>query len=152
MLFGVHELSSIYINSTQVEVPDGSENVQTVSEGKFPCPYRPRREVRSCPGFRALARFPCVQQIFVRSCPDFCAFIKLSCVHFKTFLHSCPDFSAFTRISCVGVQALVCSCPDFCAFTRISYIHVPNFKRTCPPDFRSFMFRLLCVFRCFWTM
>ena len=115
-------------------MPDGSKYVQTVPDGKYLCPDRPRRKL-------PMSRLSCVRQTFVRS-PDFCAFMsRLSCVHVQTFARSGLDFRAFTRLSCVQ-PIFVRSCPDFGAFTRFSCVQ-PIFVRSCP-DFRAFT-RLSCV-------
>ena len=106
--------------TAQAEVPDGSKYVQTVPDGKYLCPDRPRRKL-------PMSRLSCVHQTFVRS-PDFRAFMsRLSCVH-QTFVRSCPDFGAFTRLSCVQ-PIFVSSCPNFRAFDRLSCVHVQTFVR-----------------------
>ena len=71
----------------QAEVPDGSKYVQTVPDGKYLCPDRPRRKL-------PMYRLSCVRQTFVRSCPDFRAFDRLSCVHVQTFVRFLmfPDY------------------------------------------------------------
>ena len=108
--------------TNQAEVPDGSKYVQTVPDGKYLCPDRPRRKL-------PIVRLSCVHvQNFVRS-PDFRAFMsRLSCVHVQNFVRS-PDFRAFTRLSCVHVQTFVRSCPDFRAFDRLLCVHVQTFVR-----------------------
>ena len=106
---------------TQAEVPDGSKYIQTVPDGKYLCPDRPRRKL-------PMSRLSCVRQTFVRSCPDFRAFTRLSCVHVHTFVRS-PDFSAFNRFLCVHVQTFVRS-TDFRAFmSRLLCVH-PIFVRS----------------------
>ena len=142
--------------NTQAEVPDGSKHVQTVPDGKYLCPDRPRRKL-------PMSRLSCVRQTFVRSCPDFRAFIRLWRVHVQTFVRSpdfrafmsrlscvqsifvrsCPDFRAFDRLSCVHVQTSVRS-PNFRAFNRFLCVHVQTFVRS-GSDFRAFMSRLSCV-------
>ena len=108
-------------------MPDGSKYVQTVPDGKYLCPDRPRRKL-------PMSRLSCVHQTFVRSCPDFRAFTKLSCVHVQTFVRS-PDFRAFNQFLCVHVQTFVRS-PDFRAFNQFLCVHVQTFVRS--PDFRAF--------------
>ena len=120
-----------------------SPYVQTVPDGKFLFPDRPRRKV-------PMSRFSCVHQIFVRSCPDFRAFTRFSCVHVQTFARS-TDIRAFmSRLSCVQqvscVHQTFVSSPDFRAFmSRLSCVH-QTFVRSCP-DFRAFISRLSCVHR-----
>ena len=118
-----------------------SRYVQTVPNGKYLCPDRPRRKV-------PMSRLSCVHQTFVRSCPDFRAFIRFSCVHVQTFVRS-SDFREFIRFSCVH-QIFVRSCPDFRAFmSRLSCVH-QIFVRSCPDfrerstDFSAFMSSVGC--------
>ena len=126
------QLSSVVYS--QAEIPDGSKYVQTVPDGKYLCPDRPRRKL-------PMSRLSCVHQTFVRSCPDFRAFTRLSCVHVQTFVHS-PDFHAFNQFLCVHVQTFV-SLPDFRAFmSRLLCVH-PTFVRS--TDFCAFMSRLSCA-------
>ena len=131
-------------------MPDGSKHAQTVPDGKYLCPDRPRRKL-------PMSRLSCVHvQTFVRS-PDFRAFLsrlraftRLSSVHVQTFVRS-PDFRAFlSRLSCVhqiyllspGFSALmsrllslrqffVSICSYFRAFTRFSFNH-RVFVPSCP--------------------
>ena len=119
---------------SQAEVPDGSKYVQTVPDGKYLCPDRPRRKL-------PMSRLSCVRQNFVRSCPDFRAFTRLWRVHVQTFVRS-PDFRAFmSTLPCVH-QTFVRS-TDFRAFmSRLSRVHQTFVSST---DFCAFMSRISCV-------
>ena len=82
------EHTMVLVEQTQDEVPDGRKYVQTVPDGKYLCPDRPRRKL-------SMSRLSCVHvQTFVRSCPDFRAFDRLSCVHVQTFVRFLmfPDY------------------------------------------------------------